>query len=86
MTAIRKNLGNFAAILGLIVDRRAASSLYILNKQRLRFPFIEPKPFELQAEFSTAQAVIAGQGQTVQVVGRAHRRHRRRRAQGRPRA
>ena len=29
----------------------------------------EPKPFKLNAEFSTAQAVIAGQGQTVRVSG-----------------
>ena len=39
----------------------------------------------LKAEFPTAQAVIAGQGQTVRVVGRADRRHRRRQAQGRQR-
>ena len=84
MTAIKKNLGNFAAIIGLIVIA-AGVSLYILDQQRLRFPFFEPKPYQLKAEFSTAQAVVAGQGQTVRVVGRAHRRHRRRRAQGRPR-
>ena len=35
----------------------------------MRFPFIEEKPFELKAEFQTAQAVIAGQGQTVRVAG-----------------
>ena len=68
MTAIKKNLGNFAAIIGLIVIAGAVS-LYILNQQRLRLPFIEPKPFKLKAEFSTAQAVVAGQGQTVRVAG-----------------
>ncbi len=68
VTAIKKNLGNFAAILGLIVIA-AGVSFYILNEQRMRFPFIEPKPFELKAEFSTAQAVVAGQGQTVRVSG-----------------
>ncbi len=68
MTAIRKNLGNFAAIIGLIVIA-AGVSLYILDKQRLRLPFLEPKPFKLKAEFSTAQAVVAGQGQTVRVAG-----------------
>jgi phospholipid/cholesterol/gamma-HCH transport system substrate-binding protein len=68
VTAIRKNLGNFAAIIGLIVIA-AGVSLYILNEQRLRLPFVEPKPFELKAEFSTAQAVVAGQGQTVRVSG-----------------
>lgn len=68
MTAIKKNLGNFAAIIGLILIA-AGVSVYILNEQRLRFPFFEPKPFELKAEFSTAQAVVAGQGQTVRVAG-----------------
>ena len=68
MTAIRKNLGNFAAIIGLIIIA-AGVSLFILNQQRLRFPFLEPKPFKLKAEFSTAQAVVAGQGQTVRVSG-----------------
>ena len=58
MTAIKKNLGNFAAIIGLIVIA-AGVSFYILNEQRMRFPFLEPKPFELKAEFSTAQAVVA---------------------------
>jgi len=68
VTAIRKNLGNFAAILGLMVIA-AGVSLYILNEQRVRFPFLEPKAFKLNAEFSTAQAVVAGQGQTVRVAG-----------------
>jgi len=68
ITAIRKNLANFAAIVGLVVIA-AAVSVYILDKQRLRFPFFEEKPFEVYAEFQTAQAVIAGQGQTVRVAG-----------------
>jgi len=68
VTAIKKNLGNFAAIIGLIVVA-AGVSVYILEQQRLRFPFFEPKPFQLKAEFSTAQAVVAGQGQTVRVAG-----------------
>ena len=68
MTAIKKNLGNFAAIIGLIVIA-AGVSLYIVQQQRLRIPFLEPKPYQLKAEFSTAQAVVAGQGQTVRVSG-----------------
>ena len=35
----------------------------------MRFPFVQAKPYQLKAEFSTAQAVIAGQGQTVRVSG-----------------
>jgi phospholipid/cholesterol/gamma-HCH transport system substrate-binding protein len=65
--AIRDNAKPFAAILGLIAIA-AAVSLFILHNQRLRFPW-QPKTFVLQAEFSTAQAVVAGQGQTVRVSG-----------------
>jgi phospholipid/cholesterol/gamma-HCH transport system substrate-binding protein len=68
VTAIRKNLGNFAAIIGLIVIAGGVS-LYVLTQQRLRIPFLKPAPFKLKAEFSTAQAVVAGQGQTVRVSG-----------------
>jgi phospholipid/cholesterol/gamma-HCH transport system substrate-binding protein len=68
MTAIKKNLGNFAAIIGLVVIA-AGVSVYILSNQRLRFPLFQAKQFQLKAEFSTAQAVVAGQGQTVRVSG-----------------
>ncbi|HEX8103778.1 MAG TPA: MlaD family protein [Solirubrobacteraceae bacterium] len=68
MTAIRKHLLDFLAIIGLILIAGAVS-FYILQQQRLRIPFLEEKPFVLNAEFSTAQAVTAGQGQTVRVSG-----------------
>ena len=68
MTAIKKNLGNFAAIIGLVLIA-AGVSAYILHNQRMRFPFVQAKPYQLKAEFSTAQAVVAGQGQTVRVSG-----------------
>lgn len=68
MTAIRKNVGNFAAILGLVVIAAGVGG-YILSNQRLRFPLIEDKPIKLKAEFATAQAVTPGQGQTVRVSG-----------------
>jgi phospholipid/cholesterol/gamma-HCH transport system substrate-binding protein len=55
------------AILGLAAIA-AAVSLYVLDQQRLRFPW-EEAPLRLNAEFSTAQAVTAGQGQTVRVAG-----------------
>ncbi len=65
--AIREGARPFSAIvvLGLIA---ALVGGYILHNQRLRFPW-EGKPFELKAEFSTAQAVTPGQGQTVRVSG-----------------
>ncbi len=65
---IRKRAGDFAAILVLVVVAVGVGG-YILANQRLRFPFIEEKPFQLKAAFSTAQAVTPGQGQTVRVSG-----------------
>jgi phospholipid/cholesterol/gamma-HCH transport system substrate-binding protein len=65
--AIRENAKSFIAIIGLVVVAGAVS-LFILGQQRMRFPW-ESKPYVLQAEFSTAQAVVAGQGQTVRVSG-----------------
>jgi phospholipid/cholesterol/gamma-HCH transport system substrate-binding protein len=67
VTAIRKHAKAFIAIVGLIVVALAVSS-YILNEQRVRFPW-EPAPLRLEAEFPTGQAVTAGQGQTVRVSG-----------------
>jgi len=68
MTAIRKNLTNFVAIIVLIVIA-AGVSYYILQEQRLRIPYLEEEPFRLKAEFATGQAVTPGQGQTVRVAG-----------------
>ena len=67
MTAIRKHAKAFVAVLGLIVVS-AGVSLYILDQQRMRFPW-EAAPLRLKAEFATAQAVTPGQGQTVRVSG-----------------
>ncbi len=66
--AIRKYLRDFIAIIVLGVIAAAVGG-YILSNQRVRFPIIQKAPFELKAEFSTAQAVIPGQGQTVRVSG-----------------
>jgi len=66
--AIKEHRADFLAIIGLI-SIAVLCSLYILNEQRLRFPIIEDKPFVLQGEFSTGQAVTPGQGQTVRVSG-----------------
>ena len=66
-TAIRKHAGHFAAVVGLALVAALVGG-YILHNQRMRFPW-EGKPFELQAAFSTAQAVTPGQGQTVRVSG-----------------
>jgi phospholipid/cholesterol/gamma-HCH transport system substrate-binding protein len=68
VTAIRKHLKDFLAVLGLMLIAGGVS-VYILGKERLRFPIVQDKPYVLKAEFQTAQAVIAGQGQTVRVSG-----------------
>ena len=67
MTAIRKHAKEALAVLGLIAVA-AGVSLYLLDNQRMRFPW-EESPLRLKAEFATAQAVTAGQGQTVRVSG-----------------
>ena len=66
--AIRNHLRDFLAITALIVVA-GATSLYIVQQQRLRIPILEEKPFELRAEFETAQAVVPGQGQSLRVAG-----------------
>ena len=41
----------------------------LMQEQRLRIPILEEKPFELKAEFETAQAITPGQELTVVVAG-----------------
>jgi phospholipid/cholesterol/gamma-HCH transport system substrate-binding protein len=69
-TAIRKHLGDFIAITILFAIGLGVTA-YIVSQQASRgtFPLIEKSPYELKAEFSDAQAVIPGQGQTVRVAG-----------------
>ena len=66
--AIRKSARDFAAIVVVAVVGVAVAA-YVLGQERLRFPFFQAAPFTLKAEFSTAQAVTPGQGQTVRVSG-----------------
>ena len=72
MTAIRKHLVDFLAILGLVVIALAVASVILAN-QRLALPSWMPilgQDFtEVDAELSSAQAVTPGQGQTVNVAG-----------------
>src|SRR2546421_10993672 len=67
-SAIRKRAGDFTAIVVLFVIAVVVAG-YVLHNERLRFPFIQEAPFTLKAEMATAQAVVAGQGQTVRVAG-----------------
>jgi len=66
--ALTDHLGDFVAITALILLAVGIGS-YILSNQRLRFPFIEEKPFVVKVELPDAQAVQPGQGQTVRTAG-----------------
>jgi phospholipid/cholesterol/gamma-HCH transport system substrate-binding protein len=66
--AITTHLKDFAAIIGLVAISLAVG-LYIMRQQDVRLPFIDETPVQVKAEFSTAQAVTPGQGQTVRVAG-----------------
>jgi phospholipid/cholesterol/gamma-HCH transport system substrate-binding protein len=70
--AIRKHLTDFVALLFIFVISLAVAGV-ILSNQRFYLPAWVPVVgtdfFELEAELSTAQAVVPGQGQTVNVAG-----------------
>jgi phospholipid/cholesterol/gamma-HCH transport system substrate-binding protein len=72
VTAIRKHLRDFLALLALLVVALVVS-VVILSNQRLALPAGVPllgKDFvEVEAELTTAQAVTPGQGQTVNIAG-----------------
>ena len=66
--AVKDHATDFVAMIALLLVATAVGG-YILANQRLRFPLVEDAPKTLNAEFSTAQAVTPGQGQTVRVSG-----------------
>jgi phospholipid/cholesterol/gamma-HCH transport system substrate-binding protein len=66
--AIRKHALDFAAVIALFLVA-SGIAVYILNEQRLRFPLVEETPFRVKAVLDDAQAVTAGQGQSVRVAG-----------------
>ncbi|MEA2472544.1 MAG: phospholipid/cholesterol/gamma-HCH transport system substrate-binding protein [Thermoleophilaceae bacterium] len=67
---IRKHLRDFLSV-GMLILISLGVAAYIISQQEARpnFPFIEKSPYEVKAEFSDAQAVIPGQGQSVRVAG-----------------
>jgi phospholipid/cholesterol/gamma-HCH transport system substrate-binding protein len=70
--AIRKHLRDFLALLFVLVLALGVGG-YILSNQRFNLPGWVPGLgsdfFKLEAELSTAQAVVPGQGQTVTIAG-----------------
>jgi phospholipid/cholesterol/gamma-HCH transport system substrate-binding protein len=72
VTAIRKHIRDFVAIIFLLVVALIVAGV-ILSNQRLALPagvpFLGKDVFELEAELATAQAVTPGQGQTVNIAG-----------------
>jgi phospholipid/cholesterol/gamma-HCH transport system substrate-binding protein len=66
--AIREHWKDFAAIACLLVVTVAVAG-YILTNERPSIPFISPSTYTLNADFSTAQAVTPGQGQSVRISG-----------------
>jgi phospholipid/cholesterol/gamma-HCH transport system substrate-binding protein len=71
-TAIRKHMRDFIAIL-VLVAIAGFTAFYVLVNQRTKLPEWVPYAgkdvFTLQGEFSTAQAITPGQGQTVNIAG-----------------
>lgn len=71
-SAIRKHMRDFAAIVALVLIAGFVG-LYVLAHQRTTLPSWVPifgkQVFTLKGEFSTAQAITPGQGQTVDIAG-----------------
>lgn len=71
-SAIRKHLRDFVAIVVLVLIAGFVG-LYVLAHQRTRLPEWVPiagkDVFTLKGEFSTAQSITPGQGQTVDIAG-----------------
>jgi phospholipid/cholesterol/gamma-HCH transport system substrate-binding protein len=72
MRQIRKQLRVFVAIICLLVGALAVAG-YLLSQQRFYLPASVPVIgtdfYEVKAELQTAQAVVPGQGQSVNIAG-----------------
>jgi phospholipid/cholesterol/gamma-HCH transport system substrate-binding protein len=66
--AIKNHALDFSAIVVLVILAIVVSG-FILSHERLSLPFVSQSTFPLNADFSSAKAVTAGQGQTVDVSG-----------------
>jgi ABC-type transporter Mla subunit MlaD len=70
MSAVRKHLGDFAALIAVAALAIGIGAYILLNQDaRPTIPLIEESPTSIYVEFSDAQAVVPGQGQSVRVAG-----------------
>ena len=71
-TAIRKHLRDFVAIVFISILALAVAG-YVLSNERLYLPkwvpFIGTDFYDVKANLQTGQAVVPGQGQTVNIAG-----------------
>ena len=70
--ALRTHLRDVLAIIGLILAGLFAVTVILVNQRAVLpswVPLIGTDRFELKADFSTAQAVTPGQGQSVDIAG-----------------
>lgn len=65
---LRGQIRNVVVIVAMLA-LGLVTTYVIVQNQRLRIPVLDDRPFELKAEFETAQAVVPGQGQTIRVAG-----------------
>jgi phospholipid/cholesterol/gamma-HCH transport system substrate-binding protein len=65
---LRKHWRDVAAIVVLAV-LGLVTTWYVLDKQGVRIPVLDERPFELKAELETVQGVTPGEGQAVRVAG-----------------
>ena len=70
--AIRKHLRDFLALFFMVLVAIGVTS-YILSQERFHLPKWVPALgsdfYKLNVEFQTAQAVVPGQGQTINIAG-----------------
>ncbi len=67
--ALRRHLRDLVALLAAAAIGVAVAGYILANQAGVRIPLIEPPPFRIYAELSSAQAVTPGQGQSVRVAG-----------------
>jgi phospholipid/cholesterol/gamma-HCH transport system substrate-binding protein len=70
--ALRSHLREILAIIALVAAALFATTVILINQRTSLpgwVPLIGTDRFELEAEFSTAQAVTPGQGQSVDIAG-----------------